>query len=245
MIAFSVDIKRKIYSSAAGERLAIAGLSFEAREGELVCLLGPSGAGKTTTLNIIAGLDKKFEGEVSFAGGKAHRLSYIFQEPRLLPWRTLIENVALPLKGNPDAECIAANWLDRVGLKGSHDLYPGQASVGMQRRAAIARAFAFGPSILLMDEPFVSLDEKSAAEIRSLFVELWKSERVTTLFVTHNVAEAAELATRVLIFGSAPATIAADFAMPAQNGREGLRSAGELLRRELGRAGLGGLEHTP
>ena len=105
---------------------------------------------------------------------------------------------------------IAASWLDRVGLSGYHHLYPGQASVGMQRRAAIARAFAFGPTVLLMDEPFVSLDEKAARELRSLFIALWKAERVTTLFVTHNVAEAAELATRVLVFSGSPARIAAD-----------------------------------
>ena len=109
----------------------------------------------------------------------------------------------------------------RVGLQGCHDLYPGQASAGMQRRAAIARAFAFGPTMLLMDEPFVSLDEKAASELRSLFAALWKAERVTTLFVTHDLAEAAAPATRVLIYSASPATIAADIAMPA--GRAGRR----------------------
>jgi len=208
--AFSVNILRKAYGSGEGSRLAIAGLSFDVREGELVCVLGPSGAGKTTTLNIIAGLDSNFEGKVAFRDARPQRLSYVFQDPRLLPWRTLIENVALPLKGKADASAIAATWLDRVGLSGCHQLYPGQASVGMQRRTSLARAFAFGPTVLLMDEPFVSLDEKAARELRSLFIALWKAERVTTLFVTHNVAEAAELATRVLVFSASPARIAAD-----------------------------------
>jgi NitT/TauT family transport system ATP-binding protein len=219
MSAFAVNILRKAYESGERPRLAIASLSFEVQEGELVCVLGPSGAGKTTALNIIAGLDTNFEGKVSFREARPHRLSYVFQDPRLLPWRTLIENVALPLKGKADAIDIAASWLDRVGLLGCHHLYPGQASIGMQRRAAIARAFAFGPVVLLMDEPFVSLDEKAARELRSLFIALWKAERVTTLFVTHNVAEAAELATRVLVFSGSPARIAADIDLRKEEAR--------------------------
>ncbi len=230
MSAFAVNIVRKTYDSRDGSRLAIAGLSFEVQDGELVCILGPSGAGKTTALNIIAGLDTSFEGKVSFRDAKPQRLSYVFQDPRLLPWRTLIENVALPLKGKPDAFDIAAIWLDRVGLSGRHNLYPGQASVGMQRRVSLARAFAFGPTVLLMDEPFVSLDEKAAKELRGLFVSLWQAERVTTLFVTHNVAEAAELATRVLVFSGSPARVAADIDLRGEkasgdNAELALRSA--------------------
>lgn len=237
MTALAVDIRRKIYGDGEAGRLAIAGLRFEVCEGELVCLLGPSGAGKTTTLNIIAGLDANFEGEVQFSD-KAHRLSYVFQDPRLLPWRTLIENVALPLRGRPEAARIAATWLDRVGLSGCHRLYPGQASAGMQRRAAIARAFAFGPAMLLMDEPFVSLDEKAASELRELFAALWKAERVTTLFVTHNVAEAAQLATRVLIYSACPATIAADIGMPGERGGVNAHEAEQMLRQALGNSRL-------
>lgn len=253
MSTLSVDIRRKAYGSGSAGRPAIAGLKFEAREGELVCVLGPSGAGKTTALNIIAGLDSAFEGEVRFSDREGHRLSYVFQEPRLLPWRTLIENVALPLKGKPGAQNVAAAWLDRVGLKDCHDLYPGQASAGMQRRAAIARAFAFGPTILLMDEPFVSLDEKSAAGLRALFEALWKAERVTTLFVTHDLAEAAALATRVLILSGPPATIAADIAMPAARGSASLKEAEQMLRYALQHSaasgppvsGLNGFESGP
>jgi NitT/TauT family transport system ATP-binding protein len=233
----AVNIRRKIYGRGEAGRIAVAGLKFEVREGELLCLLGPSGAGKTTTLNIIAGLDTEFEGEVRFCDAKAHRLSYLFQEPRLLPWRTMIENVALPLKGSPEAHRIAAIWLDRVGLKGCHNLYPTQASAGMQRRAAIARAFAYGPTILLMDEPFVSLDEKSAADLRGLFAGLWRAESVTTLFVTHNVAEAAELATRVLIYSACPATIAADIEVPARKGSANVQETEQILRRALKNAG--------
>jgi NitT/TauT family transport system ATP-binding protein len=239
MSALSADIRRKVYGSGEAGRLAIAGLKFQVREGELVCLLGPSGAGKTTTLNIVAGLDSAFEGEVRFSDTKAHRVSYVFQEPRLLPWRTLVENAALPLKDTPGARAIAASWLDRVGLTDCHDIFPGQASGGMQRRAAIARAFAFGPTILLMDEPFVSLDEKSASALRSLFATLWKAERVTTLFVTHDLAEAAALATRVLIYTASPATIAADIAMPAGKSGGGVQEAEKMLRAALQHAAAG------
>jgi ABC-type nitrate/sulfonate/bicarbonate transport system ATPase subunit len=239
MSAFAVNILQKAYYSAEGKRLAIAGLSFEVREGELVCVLGPSGAGKTTMLNIIAGLDSSFEGKVSFLNAEPRRLSYVFQDPRLLPWRTLIENVALPLKGKADALDLAASWLDRVGLSGCHNLYPGQASIGMQRRAAIARAFAFGPTVLLMDEPFVSLDEKAAQELRSLFLALWQAERVTTLFVTHNVAEAAALATRVLVFSGCPARIDADIDIRKEEASRG--DAESLLRSALDAAHAGSI----
>ncbi len=232
MSALTVNIERKAYLSREGARLAIAGLSFTLQDGELVCVLGPSGAGKTTMLNIIAGLDASFQGQVSLCEAEPHRLSYVFQDPRLLPWRTLIENVALPLKGKADAFAIAANWLDRVGLSGCHHLYPGQASVGMQRRASLARAFAFGPTVLLMDEPFVSLDEKAAQELRSLFMALWQAQRVTTLFVTHNVAEAAQLATRVLVFTGSPARIAADIHLRREG--DSRDSAELLLRSALG-----------
>lgn len=237
MSTLAVNIRRKVYGRGEAGRLAVAGLEFDVGEGELLCLLGPSGAGKTTTLNIVAGLDTEFEGEVRFSGAKAPRLSYLFQEARLLPWRTMLENVALPLKGSPEAQRIAGTWLDRVGLKGCHNIYPTQASVGMRRRAAIARAFAYGPTILLMDEPFVSLDEKSAAELRGLFAGLWRAESVTTLFVTHNVAEAAELATRVLIYSSCPATIAADFELPARKSSASVQETEQMLRHALKIAG--------
>jgi len=202
MSALSVDIRRKVYGSGEAGRLASPTSNSTCARANWFACWGLRARAKTTTLNIIAGLDKAFEGEVRFADLDARRLSYVFQEPRLLPWRTMSENVALPLKGRPDAQVLAATWLDRVGLHGCHDLYPGQASAGMQRRAAIARAFAFGPTILLMDEPFVSLDEKAASELRSLFAALREAERVTTLFVTHDLAEAAALATRVLIYSA-------------------------------------------
>ena len=213
MSAFAVNILRKTYEAARVRAWRSPASPSRFARASLSACSGLPGRAKPPRSTSSPDWTSNFEGKVSFPGAKPPRLSYVFQDPRLLPWRTLIENAALPLKGRADARDIAALWLDRVGLAGSHNLYPGQASIGMQRRAAIARAFAFGPTVLLMDEPFVSLDEKAAQELRSLFLELWRAERVTTLFVTHNVAEAAALATRVLVFSGCPARIDADIAI--------------------------------
>ena len=223
MSAVEVRIGRKTFSQDSRQSyIAISGVSFALDDGEFVCLLGPSGSGKTTTLNIVAGLDTDFEGEVRFSDPQARdSLAYVFQTPRLLPWRTLFENVSLPLKGNPDADSIARSWLRRVGLQEFEHIFPGQASLGMQRRAALARAFATNPTMLLMDEPFVSLDERSAAEVRELLAEIWRTERVLTLFVTHDIDEASQLATRVLVYSKAPAKIVADIPLSAKGNAAG------------------------
>lgn len=217
MSGFQVRIDRKIFANSGGlGYLAISGVEFEIKENEFVCLLGPSGSGKTTTLNIIAGLDRDFEGEISFQSPDGRSsLAYLFQNPRLLPWRTFFENVRLPVKAKANASDIAKAWLDRVGLQAFHDIYPGQASLGMQRLAALARAFATDPSILLMDEPFVSLDERNANELRDLLLDLWRAKRVSTLLVTHDVEEAMKLATRILVYSAAPARIVADIPVSA------------------------------
>lgn len=237
MSGFRVRIDRKIFANSAGAGyLAISGVEFEVKESEFVCLLGPSGSGKTTTLNIIAGLDRDFEGEISFQNPNGRSgLVYLFQNPRLLPWRTLFENVRLPVKRKPNADKIAKAWLDRVGLQAFHDIYPGQASLGMQRLAALARAFATDPSILLMDEPFVSLDDRNANELRDLLLDLWRGKRVSTLLVTHDLEEAMRLATRILVYSAAPARIVAD--IPVSSGApeaNRLTSYAETaIRREL------------
>jgi NitT/TauT family transport system ATP-binding protein len=231
---FTVRIDRKAFAGY----LAISGVEFEVKENEFVCLLGPSGSGKTTTLNIIAGLDCDFTGEVRFSEPNARsRLAYLFQNPRLLPWRTLLENTRLPIKDRPDATAIAKHWLDRVGLRAFHDLYPGHASLGMQRLAALARAFATEPSLLLMDEPFVSLDQRNADELRELLVKFWRGNRVSTLMVTHDVEEAMRLATRILVYSAAPARVVADIPVVREAEPDRLTSYSETaIRRELNAA---------
>ena len=134
---------------------------------------GPSGGGKSTLLNIIAGLDKDFEGKIDLGGAGDTALAFVFQSPRLLPWRTVYENIALALpEGDPRLANIP-ELLERVGLTEAANAYPEMISLGMQRRAALARGFVLEPELLLMDEPFVSLDDPTAQGLRELLVELW------------------------------------------------------------------------
>jgi NitT/TauT family transport system ATP-binding protein len=215
--ALHVRIEEKTFHRglAGPGHLVLSALNFDVRDREFVCILGPSGGGKTTTLNIIGGLDRDFTGQVTFSDPKAREhLAYVFQEPRLLPWRTLLENVTLPLGRTPDANAKARQWLERVGLLDFAGHYPGQTSLGMQRRAALARAFAVEPSLMLMDEPFVSLDEATADDLRGLLLGLWQSEPVTVLFVTHDVREAIRLANRILVLSAPPARVAAEIPVP-------------------------------
>ena len=173
--------------------LAIAPRSF-------VVITGPSGCGKSTLLNIVAGLDRDYEGAITTTPPNAE-VSFIFQTPRLLPWRTVQENIALALPDD-DPRCAGIPALiGRVGLSGAETAYPERLSLGMQRRVAIARGFVVQPDILLMDEPFVSLDDDTADALRSLVVELWQQHPTTVLFVTHDRAEAIRLATRIVRLG--------------------------------------------
>ena len=202
-----VHIKHKSYRAASGGRLHVLGeFSIALANGEVAALVGPSGCGKTTLLRIIVGLDHDFEGSVQLP---AHgRLGVVFQEPRLLPWRTVEENVRLAAPQASDAALSAL--FATLGLAEHRRHYPGELSLGLARRVALARAFAVEPELLVLDEPFVSLDAALAARLRSELVELVSRRPVTTLLVTHNIEEAIGLADRVFLLSASPARVLAD-----------------------------------
>ena len=181
-------------------------LAFSLGNGEVAALVGPSGCGKTTLLRIIAGLDSDFEGSVALP---AHgMLGMVFQEPRLLPWRTVEQNVRLAAPQATDAAL--GTLFQALGLTAHRDHYPGELSLGLARRVALARAFAVEPDLLLLDEPFVSLDDALAARLRDELADLVNRRPVTTLLVTHNVEEAIGLADRLLLLSLSPARVLAD-----------------------------------
>jgi len=209
-----VHIKHKSYRAAAGGRLHVLGeFSIAVALGEVAALVGPSGCGKTTLLRIIVGLDHDFEGNVRLP---AHgRLGVVFQEPRLLPWRTVEDNVRLAAPQASDATLNAL--FATLGLAEHRRHYPGELSLGLARRVALARAFAVEPELLVLDEPFVSLDAALAARLRAELVELVSRRPVTTLLVTHDIEEATGLADRVFLLSASPARVLAE--MPIQHPR--------------------------
>src|SRR5499427_9065139 len=226
-----VSIRHKAFSAATGGILrVIDGLSFSLRKGEVGALVGPSGCGKTTLLRIIAGLDLDYEGSVGLPDHG--RLGMVFQEPRLLPWRTLEQNVRLAAPDATDADLDAL--FATLGLAAHRHHYPGELSLGLARRVALARAFAVHPDLLLLDEPFVSLDDALAARLREELAELVNRRPVTTLLVTHNVDEAVGLADRLLLLSVSPARILADVAVARPRAPH---TAAELaaLREEIAR----------
>ena len=205
-----VAIKQKRFRAASGGTLQVLGeLAFSLGHGEVAALVGPSGCGKTTLLRIIAGLDRDFDGSVALP---AHgTLGMVFQEPRLLPWRTVEQNVRLAA---PHATEAGLDALFRtLGLAAHRNHYPGELSLGLARRVALARAFAVEPDLLLLDEPFVSLDDALAARLRDELAELVNRRPVTTLLVTHNVEEAIGLADRLLLLSVSPARVLAEVAV--------------------------------
>jgi NitT/TauT family transport system ATP-binding protein len=235
--ALVAHIREKRYPRARGgsSHLALAGLSLQIAAGEFVALVGPSGCGKTTFLNILAGLDGDFTGEVQLApgaDGRPARIGYVFQEPRLLPWRTVYENIALVLPAQ-GRDAIIDPMLQAVGLAQARDLYPPQLSLGMSRRVAIARAFAIKPDLLLMDEPFVSLDHDTVEQLRELLLKLWHARPTTVLFVTHDMREALMLADRLVLLSATPGRVVADLPVSLARNRRHSGLEIEVLRDEI------------
>ncbi|MBR2536081.1 MAG: ATP-binding cassette domain-containing protein [Hyphomicrobium sp.] len=206
-----VRVKRKIFPAVGAReaQLVLSDVAFDVEPQSFVVLTGPSGCGKSTLLNIIAGLDADYEGEIDLGSGR-DRMTYIFQSPRLLPWRTVYENIALALPDDDPRLKNIPDMLARVGLTDAANAYPERLSLGMQRRASLARGFILEPDILLMDEPFVSLDDPTAQSLRQLLIELCQRHPTTVIFVTHDRAEAVQLATRILRLAPGKASVVQD-----------------------------------
>jgi NitT/TauT family transport system ATP-binding protein len=194
-----------------GDLTAVDGLSLEVDQGEIVAVLGKTGCGKSTMFNLIAGLIEPTSGEVTVSGRDPFRdfeffrgkIGIVFQGDRLMPWRTALANVLLGLEildADPmRAQAVARGWLERLGLKGHENDYPHALSGGMRQRVSIARAFAVEPELLLCDEPFSSLDEMTARDLRAEFVRLVRQNGKTAVFITHQIGEAMEIGDRVLV----------------------------------------------
>lgn len=223
MTGLDIEIEAKTFPAVGGApaRRVFARFRLTLAPGSFTAILGPSGTGKTTLLNLVAGLDRDYAGRIrstaaepgggpQAAGEALPRMAYVFQTPRLLPWRTVRENVRLALDAEAVRRGLAEHFIERVGLADAADLHPERLSLGMQRRAALARAFATEPDLLLMDEPFVSLDGANAERLRHLLLDLLAARPATVLFVTHDTREAVSVADRIVELEGSPAAIVRD-----------------------------------
>ncbi|WBO62125.1 ABC transporter ATP-binding protein [Streptomyces camelliae] len=234
-----------------GDQHVLDGISLTVPDGQLLCVVGPSGCGKSTLLRTVAGLLPAQEGTVTVGGtpvtGVPGRLAVVFQEygRSLLPWLTVRDNVALPLRrlglGRAARRAAAEEILDRVGLAGAGRRRPPELSGGMQQRVAIARALVCRPSLLLMDEPFGSLDARTREDLEDLLLEVHRADGTTIVFVTHDIDESVYVGDRVVVLSSGPGSrVVRDLpiALPADRDQIGTRSlpAFVALRTEVGRA---------
>ncbi len=248
------------YAVDRSERPVLREVDLEVRAGEAVCVVGHSGTGKSTLLRCLAGLLRPTEGEVRLAGRRVleppEDLAVVFQDysRSLMPWMSILDNVMLPLRrGVPAQErgLRARKALADVGLDGTEKLYPWQVSGGMQQRVAIARALAYRPGVLLMDEPFASVDAQTRADLEDMVLRIRRDTGITMVVVTHDIDEAVYLADRVVVLAGRPASITADLQVQLPPERDQLTTKADqrfltvraevfrMIRTELAQAGSG------
>jgi len=205
--------------------VALDGLDLSMRDGEFLTLLGPSGCGKSTALRIIAGLSEPTAGTVDWRDGVARRqIGFVFQEPTLMPWATVTDNVRLPLRLHGESAAGSAprlnDAIDRVGLASFAGAYPRELSGGMKMRVSIARALVTEPALLLMDEPFAALDEITRFKLNDDLIALWRALGKTVVFVTHSVFESVYLSTRIVVMTPRPGRIFTELAVDVPHPRD-------------------------
>ena len=225
MGAVSINDVRKSY----GGMEVLHGVSVDIKDGEFVILVGPSGCGKSTLLRMIAGLDQDYEGHIARSG--AGRMGMVFQEPTLLSWRSVEENIRLVMRDDEVREIILAGILERMELSAHRHHFPGELSVGLARRVGIGRALAALPSLLLMDEPFASLDGALSTRLQKQIKSELVASPVTTLLVTHSFDEALSVANRLVVFSVRPSRIIADLKLGADVLQDPTRIA--AIRRDV------------
>ena len=219
---------RNVGKTFANSTVALDGLSLEVGAHDFVSVVGPSGCGKSTALRMIAGLDQPSAGGVTTplaqAGGAAHEVGFVFQEPTLMPWARVADNVRLPLRLAGMADADAAQRVDEalemVGLAQFRDAWPRELSGGMKMRVSIARALVTRPRLLLMDEPFAALDEMTRLKLNDDLLRLWAAHRWTVMFVTHSVYESVYLSNRIVVMAARPGRVVADIAVDAAYPRD-------------------------
>ena len=244
-----VEVRRltKAFRSRGQDLVVLQDVDLTVRAGEFVCLLGPSGCGKSTLLNIVGGFERASAGSVTIDGAKVEgpdpRRVFVFQEYGVFPWATVRENIALGLRKRPPEEQqrIVARYVELVGLGGFEDSYPSELSGGMKQRVAVARALAVTPDIVFMDEPLGALDSLTRLQMRAEILRMWQRERMTVLFVTHDVDESVQLADRIVVLSPRPGRILDVVEVDLPHPRE--LASPEYLRIKNRLYGLLGLEH--
>ena len=213
------QLNKTFFDAQSGESTTVLdGIDLAVENGQFVSIIGPSGCGKTTLLRIIAGLDDATSGSILINGAAPaepwKQVGFVFQEYALFPWRSVWENIAfgLEMKGVSLAERRdqAFEFIKRFGLDGSHDQYPREISGGMKQRVALARTMITGPDIILMDEPFGSLDSQTRGQMRQFLLDVWQQSKITILFITHSIDEAIFLSQRVIGLSTRPARCSLD-----------------------------------
>lgn len=233
-----VDIREKKYENKnySSHNSAIKNMQFDVPQGQFCCLVGPSGCGKTTLLNLLSGLDENLNGTIKYQDNSIPKnwpIGYMFQEPRLMPWLTVKQNVTIVTQQTPEEIKLSEALINEMELNKYMNSFPSELSGGMQRRVAIARAFVNKPKILLLDEPFISLDETVGNLLRQMLLKLWANQKTTVIFVTHDLREAIYLSDRILFLSKGPSKVIHDLKINLNRPRELDNKELDIIRTKL------------